>query len=91
MMTFGFPRTTQKPSRIVKENEQKDNITFTVRHVTNDLKMLPFRLPFFINFDVFVELCPGGPQYLPKVTKRTSNRGPEGATSCPAEGKRAPQ
>ena len=58
LTTFGFPRVTQKPSRIVKENGPKNNITFTVRQVTNNLKRLPFRLPFFVHFRIFLELWP---------------------------------
>ena len=91
LTTFGFPRTTQKPSRIVNENTQTNNITFPVRQMTNDTKRRPFGLHFSSILMSFWSFGPGGAQYLPKVTKRTSNKGPEGATSCPAEAKRAPQ
>ena len=61
--TFGFPRVTQKPSIIVKENVAKHNITFNVRQVTNDLKRVPFRFPFY---DLCGALAPEDPSTAPK-------------------------
>ena len=83
LTTFGFPRTTQKSSRIVKENGQKNNITFTVRQVTNDLKRLPFRPPFFINFDVFVELWPRRTPVPSQSHKKDLKQRPRGCHKLP--------
>ena len=41
LATFGLPRVTQKPSRIVKENGANNYITFNVCQLTNNLKKLP--------------------------------------------------
>ena len=82
-MTFGFPRTTQKPSRIVKENGHKNNITFTVRHVTNDLKMLPFRTLFFIHFDVFFEFWPRRTPVPSQSHKKDFKQEPRGCHELP--------
>ena len=83
LLTFAFPRTTKKQSKIVKENLQKNNITFTVRHVTNDLKMLPFRTLFFIHFDVFFEFWPRRTPVPSQSHKKDLKQEPRGCHELP--------
>ena len=91
LTTFGFPRTIQKGPRIVKENGQTTtSLLIPLGDKRHKKASLP--APIFINFQVFLKLWPQRKSpVLHKVIKRTSNRSPEGATSCLAEAWRAPQ
>ena len=81
--TFGFPRVTQKPSRIVKENEAKNNITFNVRQLTNDPKRVPFRFPFSLISHLFGALAPEDPSTFPKSQKGAQTVAPRVPQAAP--------